>query len=247
MTIVEINKKLWSFPEKWDELTTRQALAVMKAVCGGYTETQLYLQFVRILSGCGWFHFLMERADRKMELFYLCDFILNSSGPVKNLLPYYRGLYGPADNFDNLRMNEYAFAQNYYEQYRETQDPEALNRLMATLYRPEGGNDDMDRRGPFTEGGMMARAKNMKQVPQYVKELVFVWYDACLAELVKSNADVFSGDGGEPALHGIVSVMRNVAKEGTYGTFADVERMYVKMLMIELKESKQEAQRAEKM
>lgn len=246
MTVAEINKKLWPFPGSWNELSTKQALGIMKAICMGYDQYQLYLQFLRILSGCGWYHFLMASTVSKAEQFYLCDFILKEPGPTKNLLPYYRGLYGPSDDFNNLRMNEYAFAQSFYEQYRDNQDSESLNKLVACLYRPQGGNDDMDKREPFTEGAMLERAAMMKHWPLHVKELVFVWYEACLNNLINANADIFNGAGGEPALHGIVSVMRNVAKEGTYGNFSDVERMYVKMLMIELKESKQEAQRAEK-
>lgn len=243
MTIIEINKRLWPFPESWNELTPRQALQVMKVICGGYTTGQMYLQFIRILSGCGWFNFLRERMDKKAEYFYLCEFLISESSLTKNLLPVYRGLHGPADNFDNLRMNEYAFAQNYFEAVRDAQELGALDKLVATLYRPEGGEVDMDVRRPFKEGEMLQRAAWVKQWPQYVKELVFVWYEGCLAQLVKDNSDLFNGASGQPALHGIVSVMRNVAKEGTYGDFEKVERLHIKMLMIELRESKAEAER----
>lgn len=243
MTVIDINKKLWYFPEKWNELTPAQAVKVMKAFCSGYSTEQLYLQFIRILSGCGWYNFLMERMHKKAELFYLCNFLFEESTLTKNMLPAYRGLMGPADNFDNLRMNEYAFAQNFFEAAKDTQDKEALDKLVATLYRPEGGDADMDNRQPFKEGEMLQRAKLVKHWPQYIKELIFIWYEGCLAQLSKDNSDLFTGSGGEPALHGIVSVMRNVAKEGTYGDFEKVERLHVKMLMIELRESKAEAER----
>jgi hypothetical protein len=246
MTVVQIHKRYYSFPENWNEVSTKQAIAIMKAICSGYTDQQLYLQLYRILSGCSWYHFLMEKMHNKAKNLHLCDFILRENGPTKQLLPQYRGLAGPADNFDNLRMNEFAFAQNFYEAYRDNGDAEALDKLVATLYRPAGGDDDMDVREPFREGTMLQRAKLLNSWPFHIKELVFVHYDGCMAQLVKDNAEIFSGSGGEPALNGIVSVMRNVAKDGTYGDFEKVERMYVKMLMLELKESKHEADKADK-
>ncbi len=121
----------------------------------------------------------------------------------------------------------------------------ALDGLVATLYRPRGGMDDADVREPFREVPMKLRIARVKDWHFYRKELVFFWYASCLKSLMDANADVFTGDG-EPALHGIISVMRNVAKEGTYGDFEKVELMYVKMLFLELRESKQEADRLDK-
>lgn len=248
MTIVEINKRLYPFPQKWNELTGKQLRQVFKMLCSMPDEVQAYLQLLRILSGCSWFSFFREKKARLMEYFYLCDFIFSGSDLTTNLIPEYKGTHGPASNFDNLRMNEFAYSQNYFELYRDDEtNLEALNKLVATLYRYGGGKwSESDLRQPFKEAVMLRQAEKVKHWPEYIKHAIFTWYAGCVAQLMNDNADVFTGGGGEPALHGIVSVMRNVAKEGTYGDFEKVELMYVKMFFLELKESKHEAAQMEK-
>ncbi len=262
MTIIEINKKLWPFPEKWDELSPGQCIAVMQVLCCGYNTAQARLQFIRILSGCGWWHYIRQSSRRGgmqkiEEQLYLCDFLFAHPQRTINPLPVYDYLIGPDDDFNNLLMGEFAYAQDYYEKYQEnSQDMEALNSLCATLYRPAmrmetkygaaGAFIPDDFRQPFTEAGMKFRKKQVAKWPFHIRELIFFWYSGCLKKLTADNADVFSGGDGEPALHGIVSIMRNVAKEGTYGDFNKVEQLYVKMLMVELRESKAEAAKMDK-
>lgn len=244
MTIIQINKKYFSFPETWNELSTRQALQVMKVICTGYTVDQAYLQFIRILSGCGWFNFFRCKKSELQQYIYLCDFILMPNNITNQLLPFYKGLYSPASDFENLRMNEYAYAQNYFEQYRDdSSNLEALNKLVATLYRAaDGAEDDGDIRVPFKEAVMNRMAATViKDWPHHVKELIYLWYGCCFAKLMDEYKTIPTSTDASPALHGIVSVMRNVAREGTYGDFEKVELMFVKMFMLELKESAHEA------
>lgn len=247
MTVIEINKRLYSFPEKWDEMTPRQVLQVFRVLVSHPTDHAVYLQLLKVLAGCSWWAIYREKKSRLMEYFYLCDFIFATQNLTRNPLPAYKGHHGPADNFDNLRMNEFAYSQTFYEEYRANEQPEALDKLVATLWRPGGGNaEDGDRRQVFKEAPMMARIKQVQKWPSHLKEAIYHWYGGCLGTLMEANADVFTGNGGEPALHGIVSVMRNVAKDGTWGDFEKVEMMYVKMFFLELKEAKHEAAQLEK-
>lgn len=248
MTVIEIKNRLFSFPQIWDELTQRQAREVWKVLCGGYSIEQANMQFVRILSGCGWFRFFRAGAAEISQYFYLCEFLIKTTNLTRQLLPEYRGLYGPSSNFDNLRMNEFAFSQNYYEAYRDDdRNIDALNRLVATLYRAPGGDEkDGDIREPFSEAVMLKTVETVAGWPFYIREMIYFWYGGCLEQLMDQYNDIFTGQGGTPALHGIVSVMRNVAKDGTYGDFSKVELMYVKMFFLELRESRHEASQIEK-
>lgn len=249
MTIILINKKWYSFPQSWNELSTKQVLAVMKVIHGGYTKDEAYLQFIRLLSGCGWFNFFRTNKQRLYDDLHLCDFIFTVNNPeeknliTNQLLPDYKSLYGPASNFENLRMNEYAYAQNYFEQYRDDDtNISALNKLVATLYRPSGGSvDDGDIRQPFKEAVMnKAAADVVSKWPMHVKELIYLWYGGCLTQLMEEQKNIPVSADAQPALHGIISLMRNVAKEGAYGDFEKVELMYVKMFFLELKENAHE-------
>lgn len=247
MTVIEINKRLYSIPEKWDELTPKQVQWVYGVLLSEPSDHAVYLRLLKVISGCSWWAIFREKKARLMEYFYLCDFIFATQTLTRNPLPKYKRHHGPADNFDNLRMNEFAYSQTFYEDYRDNENREALDKLVATLWRPTGGDpDDGDTRIMFKEAQMLRRVSMVKKWPLPLKEAIYYWYCGCLARLMEDNAYVFTGTGGEPALHGIVSVMRNVAKEGTWGDFEKVEMMYVKMFFLELKESKHEAAQIEK-
>lgn len=241
MTIIELNKKLWPFPESWNELSTAQAIKCMAVLLHGYNVDQAYLQFIRILSGCGWYNFFSTKKAHLQQYLYLCDFLLNPTSLTAQLLPRYNGLVGPAKDFDNLRMNEYAYAQSFFEDYRDNENKEALHKLVATLYRPAGGDDAEDVREPFSEFKMLMRVRQVSQWPPHVLELVYLWYGGCYSKLMEYAKNIPTSGDAQPALHGIVSIMRNVAREGTYGDFEKVERLYVKMFFMELMESGTEA------
>jgi hypothetical protein len=253
MTVVEINNKLFLFPENWNELTAEQCRKIFYVLHSNYTGDQMLLQFSRILSGCGWWHFFRELKIKVAEqCFHLCSFIWEKTELTNQPLVKYKGLYGPKTNFDNLRMGEYAYAQNFFEQYRDNEDVEALNKLCAVLYRPAKKdfdaaiNPDEDIRIPFSEASMEYHLQQVSKWPRAIREMIFFWYGGCFKKMMEDNADVFTGGGGEPALHGIVSVMRNVAKDGTYGDFKAVEQLFVKLFFLELKESKHEAAQMKK-
>jgi hypothetical protein len=259
MTLIELNKKYYAFPTCWNELSTKQAMGAMKFFTSEHdtiseeSSEKIILHLFRILAGISWWKWVRIKGEELAEYLYLCSFIWEETNLTKNVLPKYRNLYGPADNFGNLRMNEFAYAQNAFEEYKEKEDMSALNRLVAALYREAKPgydfrlNPDSDCRQDFNEAVMNYHAeKVISKWPLYVKLLVLKWYAGCFEQMMKENQDLFSSNKSEVALHGIVSVMRNVAKSGTYGDFNSVEKMYVKMIMIELKETKHEADELEK-
>ncbi len=62
--------------------------------------------------------------------------------------------------------------------------------------------------------------------------------------MIEQNPDIFSGGINEAAKYGLISVMRVIAEGGIHGTFEQVQKMYVKMWMVELNEKYEESKRA---
>ena len=79
-----------------------------------------------------------------------------------------------------------------------------------------------------------------------VKLAIFHWYQACRQKMISENPDVFTGGSGEVAKYGLLSVMRTIAESGIHGDFDKVQKMYVKMWMMELNEKIDEAKKIEK-
>lgn len=73
-----------------------------------------------------------------------------------------------------------------------------------------------------------------------------LWYKACRAQLVKLYPVVFAGDDeaatpGYNELPNHFNLMRKIAEKGTYGQFAEVEKMYLHTVLLELEKSILEA------
>jgi hypothetical protein len=85
--------------------------------------------------------------------------------------------------------------------------------------------------------------KVISKWPDHLKLSIFFWYECCRNKMMASIDEIFSGGSGEPAKYGLVSVMRAIAEGGIYGDFDKVQRMYVKMWVMELDEKEEEYKR----
>lgn len=258
MKTIEINKRIYLVPEKWNELTGRQLLQAMDILYSDQATETALLQLLRIITGMGWYRFFRCPLDQKAEFLDLTYFLVNESDLTKNVLPEFDKLYGPADDFNNITGEEFVFSEDaYFKSFipaTET-DPrviieDGLNGLVAVLYRQKkkgydlARNADGDPRQPFNQNICEYNAKHIiSKWPRSAKLAVFTWYEACRKQMIDSNPDIFTG-GGEQARYGLISVMRVIAEGGIHGTFEQVQKMYVKMWMVELNEKYEESKRA---
>lgn len=261
MKLIELNKKLYLVPETWNELTGRQLLQVIEVLYGGYEGNAAQLKLLKIITGMSWWRFVRASMAEKSEFLYLTHFLVNGSVLTKQLLPVYKGFYGPDDDFNNITGVEFVFSEDaYFKCFTQTTPDEprimqedGLDALVAFLYRKKkrGYDIDLNRDGdPREEFNENISAYNKKKFiskwPASAKLAIFTWYEACRTSMIQGNADIFTGGSGEPAKHGLVSVMRVIAEGGIHGTFEQVQKMYVKMWMVELNEKMEEAKRSEK-
>ena len=232
----------------------------MKVLYGGEPANVALLKLLRILTGMSWYRFFCCPLDQKAEFLHLSEFLLAGNTLTKNLLPEFDNFFGPADDFNNITGEEFVFSEHhYFKAFSFPEDgprlihEEGLNQLVAVLYRPKKQkydiyrNPDGDPRQPFNQHLCAYNTRHIiSRWPAEVKMAVFQWYECCRQQMIEENPDIFSGGSGEEARYGLISVMRVIAEGGIHGTFDQVQKMFVKMWMVELNEKYLEAKRAMK-
>lgn len=244
MISVRIGKKHYSMPRAWNELTGQQLIGCLHIINSKQPDASKLLELVRLLTGISRLRFAFASIDELMEYFYLLDFLFEMNTLTKNLLPGYRYLYGPSDNFGNLVVSEYIFSENHYLLYREHGDSTDLDKLIAVLYRPGkshlrynySNNPAGDYRRKFNDNFIDAQARKIRHWPAPIKNAILHYYEGCRLQLVNNYHDVFGGSG-EPAKRGMLSLVVSVAENGTFGSFEHVEQLLLHTFMIGLSEA----------
>jgi hypothetical protein len=258
MTQISFFNTWFTIPQQWNELTKKQLLGIMHVFNQGHPLDVTMVKLLMILTGMKkWQRALVSPHDVN-EYLYLTEFLIRENHLTKNLLPKYAGMYGPADNFNNLVMDEFVFSEQFYLDWKADETKiENLNKLVAVLYRPGKNfykgwlynhlkNPSGDHRKPFNENLCMYNSTHsVKLWPHDVKVAIAEWYGACREQMTKDFPAVFSS-GGDLAKYGLLSMMRNVAAGRVHGNFRDVETQFVKMIMIELDEMISEAEAIKK-
>jgi hypothetical protein len=141
--LIDINRKFYSIPETWNELSGKQLLQVMDVFYNNdYSAEKAELKLLKILTGMSWWQFfrapvtttdkicffplqfsfswstLLFRMNQTCygldEYLYLTYFLILSNELTKQVLPEYKEFYGPADDCGNMKMNEFVFSEHYY-------------------------------------------------------------------------------------------------------------------------------------
>lgn len=258
MTIAQLGKKYYTVPTCWNELSKKQLIKVMQVLYGGATMIAAQIMLLKILTGISWYRMQLISASHFEEKLYLTDFLLEHNTLTQNLIPKYKGFFGPSSEFANVQVCEFIFAEQYYRHYRDSErdDPKSishLNMLIATLYRPVKKNynvhinPDGDVREIYNDNLTGLYAAKIGRWPAAIKMAILQWFEGCLIGLERDFRPVFQGSGDAVSKYGLWSVMRSVAEKGVHGNISQVEKMYVRVFMMELVEIKAEAARHEEM
>lgn len=243
MKQILISKKYYNFPETWNELTGDQLVQVLQVLEKDWPAEKKLLRLVQRLAGLSSRRFLFADVDEIAEYFYLLQFLLEGNTLTKNLLPEYKGFYGPADSLSNLLVKEYIYAESYYLAYKEQGSLLDLDNLVAVIYRPGKEhydyqlNPDGDQRIAFNENLIGHYGSQLHHWSLEVKQAIVHWFEGCRLKMIEDYSDVFSGDGGEPAKRGMLSIVVGMAETATFGTFQQVEQLNLHTFMIGLSEA----------
>lgn len=242
--IVEIKDRSYIMPASWNELSVKQLLAAMKVLHKDTPEDVLRLSLLKILSGMSWWRMFFCGGENLSDRLYLVDFLLKENKLTRNILSLYRGFYGPGDDFNNLLLNEFAYSDFKYAEIKKAKAEELeplLDQFVASLYRPASkGYDHLrnpqgDHREPFNEHLIDYYAKKkIHKWPIAVKMAVVHWYEACTIKMTEDFPAIFKTGDGDDSNEGLYPIIRSVAQKGIHGDINQVERMYIKVFLMEL-------------
>lgn len=252
MNIVYYGKDAYPAPSAWNELNRSQLLKVMDVFYAQVSEAKGFLVILKVLTNMPWWKLFsartpyIEAASKEAS-----SFLMEKNDLTKNLIPYFRGKFGPADQMRNLKGGEFCFTEIFYSRWKNEQDDQFLDKLVAVLYRParilynHWINPDGDRRQEFNPNLIDRHTRAVSSWPKNVKLAIAHYYEGCRNEKILQNPKVFEGGSGEESVHGMWSVMRNVAKAGHFGNLDNVLNQYVDTILMELNEVVTEAERQE--
>lgn len=242
MTTFFYKKKQYILPSHFEELSSSQFIRISDLLYKGGNQLICYTKALWILTGFSRLKFRLINPDLVNRLLDHVKWIFDENKTVKQLLPKYKGFYGPVDNFDNLKMKELHFSEIYFRQIVTENDQPALDKFVAVLYRQakfsynKKLDPDGDLRVPFNANEIEYFSKKIERWPISIKHAIFLWYDSCRKELIKNNPLVFSAEnsGFESQFDtGIYGLMRSLAGE-KLGSLSNIEEMYVHTAMLEL-------------
>lgn len=238
--------------EHYNELTGDQLIRIANLFLLQVPKDLADLQALHILLGCSKYEFFMLHCHWKACFLPHIQWVFEKNKLTDQLLPEYKGMYGPASDFDNLTMKEWDSCERYYELMVKYQDDSAIDFIIAVLYREPKANYDTaknpegDIRKPYNPNELEYWAAKIKDWPAAVKFAIIMWYDGC-REMIRKTYKVFdspkkSGSDQEP---GMFEMVRALAGD-KYGSFFEVEELNVHLVMREMESLKREAKEFEK-
>lgn len=142
MKTIEIGyRKFWmnrvvksTIPEKWDEVSPRQLIAIAKNYLGESSEDMLLSVM------CGVRKKLIRNLDtyQKLSLAEELNFITDYKPFSHFIIRKAGALRAPKPRLQAMTFGQFVFAESYYANWLQSQKDEDLDKFIASLYLPEG-------------------------------------------------------------------------------------------------------------
>ena len=237
--------------DNFNELSGVQLIDICKLIISDIGKELADLKALHILLNINQFDFLKIPIDAKARMIEDIQWVFEIKGLTKQLITDYNKMYGPSSEWQNLTMEEWNDCEVYYHLYINENEEQALDKMLAVLYREAKPGYDFERnidgdcRIPYNQFQSEYNATHIiKQWPQEVKMAILAWYDGC-RELLMDSYDIFSnnnsGAANEP---GMFELIRSLCGE-RFGNFKQVENLNVHIAMKDLSLTKQDNERLE--
>ena len=234
-------------PATWNELSAEQLIRVAGLLFSEIKDIYRFrIELLRILMGFKWHHLLIIGGERLIDLFPFVKFIEDENTLTRNKIDQLKlkgvRFFGPIGDFSRLRGEEWTEADEAYIEFSQSQDPDALDRFMAILFRekakgqsPKNPGWKGDHRVPFSDAHIQTRIPYMQRVPMSVKLAVLLWWKGCRREWEEVFERVFQAKGEGPESFGWQETLLKLSGS----EFGDLERtnntyMYKLMLKMEI-------------
>lgn len=245
MLTLHYHKTKINLPESFNELSGKQFIQVSELLYNGGEPLKCHVIAFRILGHINRIRLRLMNPDLVARALEHVSWVFDHEQRIQmtnQLIPEYKGMYGPISDFDNLKMGEFHFSELYYKDLVYENNEKAIDSLVAVLYRKpkikydRKKNPDGDIRIEFNSNEVPYNAKRVSRWPAAVKQAIFLWYDSCRQKLVQDNSLVFKepSNGFESQFEtGLYGMMRSLAGD-KLGAISDIEQMYVHTALLEL-------------
>lgn len=167
-------------------------------------------------------------------------------------------LYLPEDDFENTSSLELAMAMMYWTQFAHPTDADktALDKLIATLCRAQRPDSeawqnhpdfDGDLRLKYNEVNSLRVATSLETLPMGIKILFLDYFNSMAESFLDNYEEVFGSSGKDEPLYddgrGWLMLLKDVAKEGHFGTFDAVCRQPAHLMFTSILDDTLKAQR----
>ncbi len=189
MHIIQIDGKGYTGPDKFEELTEEQFIAVVTIMQQSEKNPSAKWALLPLLYRIPVKE--MERLNpvQRVELLAVTDFLYDETKlPYKELIhkiPVQIGkaltlytLYGPGDGLKNLIFGEFMAAELKLEAFNKGASPEALDEFCGILYRisDRQSKKKTDKRIPFSEALIGRYAEKVVNLPVPIKTAIMLQY-----------------------------------------------------------------------
>lgn len=245
MKTIEFDRKVYQAAEHWGELTPDQygqlimcprleadgsfeTLDNQAAACRAWLGMSPKVWEDLILSPWQW-------GQLRQQFAWLFETHPEGKPPMDSFFHAGVNYHLPADNFGDSTAIEIAFANMAYVDFAnpEEPNPDALDKLIATLCRPrredwrkfqKSKEWNGDVREEFSEQRMSEQAKAFSNLDMTVKLIMLDYFERMNHDFLQQYGEMFGrdrqpryGDG-----RGWIMLLKNVAKEGHFGDFYKV-------------------------
>lgn len=192
----------FQIPSAWEELEAHQyALMVELKTFSKADKYTIAVSMLTALFGTKNYHVLLNLPDeQKFQCIALTNFIVETPLPVKNFFPKLKinkkECFAPSERLTELTFGEWCFAYQAWDYYRNYNDKQSLNELIAILYRPAAVDPDAydntgDIREAFNENLIEKRAKGVNAIEHRLKLAVYGWFTAAITAQMAGRPTAF--------------------------------------------------------
>jgi hypothetical protein len=242
---IKIGKKTFNVPENWQECTPDQVRTFLMV-----RRVPLEKRVRAVMEGLVQAYLGMTEAEWKLlilgipqwkELKTLASWIF-AQGLDGKPFDYFdfEGVryYLPEPNFLNTTALELSMCNMLFLDFAHPTTPDltALDKLIATLCRPERPDFDIfknspdydaDIRTPYNQARALAVAKDFARLDVATKVAILSYFESMNTDFLEEYATLFGDSKEEPRYNdgtGWLMILKNVAKQNIWGNFDNVCR-----------------------
>ena len=200
MNTLLIDDKQYNGPGSWHELTHEQVERIF-ALDLLQPMHVLRLHLIKIIYGAPWKRIFSIAQEDLPKLELLTQFVINEPKLLTNPVPMLNieghVFHGPANTLENICFGEWIFSDMYLKELDQAK-PDALEGLIATLWRPGKENHEIeseawdgDVRKAFNKFSIERRIPLMKKLKPAQKKSMLYFITCSRKAIMLAHPDVF--------------------------------------------------------